>query len=102
VNLRVLPEAAEEGLEAASYYENARPGLGLAFLDALEHSWETISDQPSSFSRLETLRTKRDVRFFQLRRFPYLVIYEIRMAEILVLAVAHGSRRPNYWKNRLG
>jgi hypothetical protein len=30
------------------------------------------------------------------------VIYEVRTDEVLVLAVAHLKRRPNYWKSRRG
>jgi hypothetical protein len=33
-------------------------------------------------------------------RFPYNVVYRIRDDDIYVVAVAHTSRRPNYWKDR--
>ena len=32
--------------------------------------------------------------------FPYYVAYFIRGERILVAAVGHGSRHPNYWKRR--
>jgi plasmid stabilization system protein ParE len=44
---------------------------------------------------------KRNVRKFLLARFPYAVYYVPRQDEILVLAVAHGARRPGYWRHRL-
>lgn len=34
--------------------------------------------------------------------FPYMLIYTIEESEIIVLAVAHQHRKPNYWKNRRG
>lgn len=34
-------------------------------------------------------------------RFPYGIIYQIRDDKILILAVMHLSRKPDYWKNRL-
>ncbi|RLT05905.1 MAG: type II toxin-antitoxin system RelE/ParE family toxin, partial [Planctomycetota bacterium] len=33
-------------------------------------------------------------------RFPYKIIFEMIQNEVVVLAVAHGSRRPNYWLKR--
>ncbi len=34
-------------------------------------------------------------------RFPYAVIYVERDADYFVIAVAHTSRRPGYWKDRI-
>jgi plasmid stabilization system protein ParE len=41
-------------------------------------------------------------RRFLLRRFPFVLIYRERVSEnIQILAIAHTSRRPGYWKDRL-
>jgi mRNA-degrading endonuclease RelE of RelBE toxin-antitoxin system len=37
----------------------------------------------------------------RLSRFPYGLIYTIDNGDILVLAVAHLHRRPDYWRDRL-
>jgi hypothetical protein len=42
-----------------------------------------------------------DNRHFVLRRFPFSVTYAVVGQLIYVLAVAHGSRGPGYWKSRL-
>lgn len=39
-------------------------------------------------------------RRFILRRFPLSVIYSVRSGEVRVLAVAHHSRRPGFWRDR--
>ncbi len=39
-------------------------------------------------------------RKFLLGRFPFAVIYRELPSIIQVLAVAHGHRRPGYWKGR--
>lgn len=39
-------------------------------------------------------------RRWLLTRFPYSLIYTIAGDEIRVLAVAHYSRRPGYWRGR--
>lgn len=41
-------------------------------------------------------------RSFLLRQFPFVVIYRERVwGEIQIVAIAHTSRRPGYWKERL-
>jgi toxin ParE1/3/4 len=42
-----------------------------------------------------------EIRHFVLRRFPFSVVYAVVGQTIYVLAVAHGSRGPGYWKSRL-
>lgn len=41
------------------------------------------------------------VRRCRLSRFPYGLIYAIDKDDIVVLAVAHLHRRPDYWRDRL-
>jgi len=99
--MRVLMEAREEAEAAAQRYENQQQGLGERFLESLARALEHVEEQPQLFPLLETLKTRREVRRSILRRFPYMVVYEIRPQETLVLAVAHVRRRPNYWRRRL-
>jgi hypothetical protein len=101
VTLRILAEAEEETQEAARWYEARRSNLGQEFLDAVSLRLEAIEQHPRRFVRLETLRTKREVRRCFLQRFPFKIIYEIRSDQTLVLAVAHFRQRPNYWRKRL-
>jgi toxin ParE1/3/4 len=41
------------------------------------------------------------VRKYKVARFPYSVVYSLRNERIFVSAVAHTSRRPFYWHDRL-
>jgi mRNA-degrading endonuclease RelE of RelBE toxin-antitoxin system len=41
------------------------------------------------------------VRRCRLRRFPYGLIYAIDEGDILIVAVAHTHRRPDYWRDRM-
>jgi hypothetical protein len=43
----------------------------------------------------------RALRKALLKRFPYAVYFELRDEECVVWAVAHGRRRPGYWRGRL-
>src|SRR5947209_5776177 len=102
MRVRLLDDAEAETRKAARWYENKQPGLGADFLDTFADALATIESQPHAFSRIETLSTPREIRRCVLHRFPYLVIYEIRTDEVIVLAVAHSGQRPNYWQHRQG
>jgi plasmid stabilization system protein ParE len=40
-------------------------------------------------------------RFFRVGQFPYLVVYTETPSLIRIVAVAHTSRRPGYWRRRI-
>lgn len=44
--------------------------------------------------------SKSGVRRYVMRRFPFLVVYRVLDEKVQVIAVAHGRRRPEYWKPR--
>lgn len=35
------------------------------------------------------------------RGYPFVLIYQVREREIHIIAIAHTSREPDYWRNRL-
>ena len=102
MNLRVLSIAETEAAEAISWYEKRQPGLGADFLLEYERVLSQIERNPGRYSKLETIKTDRDIHRFLLHRFPYYVVYEVVPDEVVVLAVCHASRRPNYWLKRSG
>jgi toxin ParE1/3/4 len=42
-----------------------------------------------------------NTRRFLLWRFPFSIIYSEQASTVTIWAVAHGSRRPEYWARRL-
>lgn len=95
--LRFHEEAEAELTEAARYYESQSPGLGTAFLLAVEESTAKILINPQAFPPVSI-----EVRRKLLERFPYGVLYVIEPDRIRILAVAHLKRRPGYWRRRRG
>ncbi len=96
MRLRVLQQAEWESRDAAVWYDERLQGLGTAFLDEYQSALERIEFDPALFGRLETVAEPGEIRRLLLRRFPYMVVYEILRDEVLVLAVAHVNRQPNY------
>ena len=41
-----------------------------------------------------------DIRRALVKQFPYGVIYSEEQQEILIIAVMHLHRKPEYWRNR--
>jgi hypothetical protein len=91
-----LPEAREEFLDAAARYDMQAPGLGEVFIADVEHAVTRIAAFPEHGSPF-LAGTRRVV----LRRFPHSVVYEVSSAGLLIVAIAHHSRRPGYWRRRL-
>ena len=102
MNLRLLDEAKEEMRESARWYEERRDELGVDFLDEVERAFELIEKHPHRYQRLQVNDPEREVRRFLLKRFPFAIVYEIRADELLIVAVAHGKRKPKYWQDRIG
>jgi plasmid stabilization system protein ParE len=96
MKLQFLPEASAELCEAADYYESKQEGLGWRFRNEILETCHLILQQP-----LIWRERSGGYRRLNCPVFPYYVAYFIRGDLILVAAVAHGHRRPNYWKDRL-
>ena len=95
-NVRHLPEARLEAMAAADWYDEQSPGLGTEFLTELEEAQAGVLAFPESGSPEEFSTRSRT-----LHRFPYSIIYRMTPEGVLVVAVAHHSRRPDYWHERL-
>jgi toxin ParE2 len=101
MNLRVVDEALQETERAAQDYDGKKPGLGEDFLQELERTYARIEKVPRAHYQLTIASLgEREFRRAILRRFPYRIIYEVCDTEIVVFAVAHVRRKPNFWLGR--
>ena len=93
--VRFHPAAQEELVESAQYYEAVRPGVGVRFRDAVRTALDHIIAHPEiGAPRLRARRVK-------VKGFPYDLVYRVIALDIEVLALAHRSRRPGYWRRRV-
>ena len=93
--LRLHPAAQRELDEAAAYYDAESPGLGSAFLGEFERALQQIRAFPEAAPV-----GHGSVRVRVLVAFPFSLHYVLLGDAILVLALAHHSRRPFYWRER--
>jgi plasmid stabilization system protein ParE len=87
--------ARREFDEAALWYEERRPGLGLEFAGEINRAIGLMMENPERFPIMH-----RDVRCVRARRFPYSVFFRAESRRIVVLAVFHARRDPSVWKQR--
>jgi toxin ParE1/3/4 len=86
-------------IASAAWYEEQRTGTGARFLAEVARYVDLIGAHPG-IGTLILDRRRREVRAMVMRSFPYRIIYR-PTPEVLIVAVAHTSRRPNYWAKRL-
>lgn len=97
MKIRFLEIAEIELDEVVKFYNHESPGLGDEFLTEVLHALDRIAHFPVAWPPCSK-RTRR----YRTRRFPYGVIYRQSSDKILIVAVAHLHRKPDYWQDRLG
>jgi toxin ParE1/3/4 len=91
-----LPEAEAEFIEQIAYYAGIRRELGLRFQESVAQAITEASVNPDHGAP-RTQNTRRRL----VKGFPFGVIYATRGQGILIVAIADGRRRPDYWVRRV-
>jgi plasmid stabilization system protein ParE len=94
--LEIHPSALEELKFAFSWYLERNETAALKFSAELERTMDLLVAAPQRWPAGD-----HGSRKFVLRRFPFAIFYREKQAAIQLLAIAHGHRRPGYWKDRL-
>ena len=93
--LEFLEPAYIEYQEAIEYYNLQSEGLGNKFIVEIDRTLTIIKNYPESFTKYTEHSRKAVVT-----AFPYNLIYSIQREKIIIIAVAHQHRKPNYWLKR--
>jgi len=93
--VRFLRPAEIEMLDAAHYYQKQARGLGGDFLDKIELAARDIGENPERWPIIRGNTRRRLVH-----RFPYALLYRDDPDEVVVEAVMHLNRHPDYWIER--
>ena len=93
----IIEENAEAELtDSVAFYERRRTGLGLEFEHAAREAVRKIQTDPERHPLY-----KDGTRCFVMERFPFTIRYMDLPDAIWIIAFAHTSRKPSYWKARL-
>jgi len=90
------PLATAEAAEAYAWYAGQSEEAALRFMSAIDRAVDQVRASPFRYPKVDA-----HLRRILLDRFPYSILYSVSEELITVLVVAHASRRPGYWKNRI-
>ena len=96
MTVEFLEEAEQELTDAALWYETKQTGLGRRLRDEVAHVVSRIAEDSMLWREREG-----GYRRVNCPVFPYFVAYIIRRQKIIIVAVAHGHRKPDHWKSRV-
>ena len=99
--VRILQQAAEEAIAAANWYDMEREGLGTEFANAVEMAIDLIEEDILPLSPMPGKSGTKGIKRLILKRFPYDIVVTESTSEVIVIAVAHHSRKPGYWRQRI-
>ena len=98
MNIQILQEAEDELNEAVAYYEQIEMGLGIRLKEEVRGAIKWVQEnhdvprlRPNGYRRLN------------LRIFRYYIAYVTSATSantIWIVAIAHSSRKPDYWITR--
>jgi plasmid stabilization system protein ParE len=89
------PVAVKEARAAYHWYLRRSAMAAARFRAAFEAALKQIARTPNRWPIY-----LYGTRYRHLRRFPFVLVYRLRVDRLRVVAVAHTGRRPGYWKKR--
>jgi plasmid stabilization system protein ParE len=93
---RFIAPARREFLVEVAYYNDKEPGLGARFAKAVEEATARAVAFPFTGSPV----SKSTRRIF-VKDFPFALVYRPDEDGIVIFALAHHLRQPEYWHPRV-
>ncbi len=94
-NLIVCSAAEIDYTESLRWYAEQSVAVAIDFDAEFDRALSQIAANPERFPMCDLRH-----RYFLLRRFPFRIIFRDVRGDVLVIAVAHNSRSPDYWAKR--
>lgn len=91
----LLAGAKRELFQAATWYDDRRPGLGDALLGEAASAVDRLKAFPDT-----GIAASHGYKRCVIRRFPYSLIYRASADTLIVVAFVHRRRRPLVWLRR--
>jgi plasmid stabilization system protein ParE len=92
-----ISDDAEDDLDSSySYYFDESSKLADAFFQSIKISLENLKKSPLSFPLIH-----KNLRKYTVRKFPFVIYYQVEGFIIKVIAIFHTSRNPKIWDERI-
>jgi plasmid stabilization system protein ParE len=96
VNLAFSPAAQREFIEATQWYlAEGGPAVAELFESAIDRALRLLLFMPGIGSP-----NYPGMRTWPLKDHPYTLVYRVNDGTLTIMAVAHQSRKPGYWRSR--
>ncbi|MGB5919445.1 type II toxin-antitoxin system RelE/ParE family toxin [Arcobacter sp.] len=96
MKINYLELAKLEFHDSIKYYEQQEKELGIKFKNDIQASINRIKNFPNAYQKISN-----EIRRCTLHRFPYNILYMFEENSILIIAIAHQHRIPEYWVDRV-
>lgn len=93
---KFIAPARREFLKEVAFYNEQEPGLGVAFAQEVEEATARALVFPEAGSP-----ATKSTKLVFVKRFPFSIVYRPNREGIIVFAIAHHSRKPDYWAQRV-
>ena len=94
---RFLEPAEAEFMEGIAYYAAIQAELGIRFQEAVSSAVRQAVEHPEHGAPRSKNTRRRLVH-----GYPFGVIYRATVAEVVIVAIAHQRKQPDYWAARIG
>ena len=95
LTVKFLSGALQDFNESVDWYTGRSVSVARRFVMAVDAAIERAAENPGSSPCVDEQHQER-----ALKRFPFRIIFRQLSGQILIVAIAHAKRQPQYWKHR--
>lgn len=95
-SIEISEEAENDFDNSYAYYNDESPNVANKFFQFINDSLENIIKSPLSFQKIH-----KDLRKFTVKKFPFVIYYQVVGYTIKIIAIFHTSRNPKIWSERI-
>ena len=96
-NIKLHSAAIEDLKSGINWYDAQLNQLGKTFQRAVKDTILKIQKNPSWY-----LNEEGSIKKAYIPRFPYKILFTEESEQIIIWAIAHMHRKPEFWKKRTG
>jgi plasmid stabilization system protein ParE len=93
--IKYLPGARQDFVESFDWYADRSVVAAERFANAVDAAMQRIAQDATTLTYVDRIHQECRVK-----RFPFRIIFRQLENQILVVAIAHAKRRPDYWRSR--
>ncbi len=93
--IELSDEAENDFDKSYEYYAKESEKVADNFYKQVDNSFNKISKNPHAYPQ-----AYKKVRKLVIKRFPFIIYYQIKQVVVRIVAIFHASRNPEIWKDR--